>query len=117
MSGRPRRGGDDTGPPRGAASRERRIADRGRATTPVGPSRRPRGRGLPAPAGTPPGECPRMPETPVQEPPPPSPSAAEEEPLGRRLRRLVIGAPRDLEDGNLFHRLALVPLLAWVGLG
>lgn len=38
-------------------------------------------------------------------------------PLGRRLRRLVLGAPRDLEDRRLFHRLALVPLLAWVGLG
>jgi amino acid transporter len=38
-------------------------------------------------------------------------------PLGRRLRRLVLGASRDLEDQRLFHRLALVPLLAWVGLG
>ena len=58
-----------------------------------------------------------MPETPVQEAPPPSSPPEEEEPLGRRLRRLVIGAPRNLEDRTLFHRLALVPLLAWVGLG
>jgi amino acid transporter len=34
-----------------------------------------------------------------------------------RLRRLVIGRPRDLADSGLFHRLALIPFLAWVGLG
>jgi amino acid transporter len=36
---------------------------------------------------------------------------------GRRLRRLLVGRPRDLKDSRLFHRLALVPFLAWVGLG
>lgn len=34
-----------------------------------------------------------------------------------RLRRALIGPPRDLHDRRLFHRLALVPFLAWVGLG
>lgn len=34
-----------------------------------------------------------------------------------RLRRLLIGPPRDLHDRSLFHRIALIPLLAWVGLG
>jgi len=34
-----------------------------------------------------------------------------------RLGRVVFGAPRDLEDQHLFHRLALIPFLAWVGLG
>lgn len=34
-----------------------------------------------------------------------------------RLRRLVIGPPRDIADRRLYHRLALVPLLAWIGLG
>ncbi len=34
-----------------------------------------------------------------------------------RLRRLLIGAPRDVEDRSIFHKLALVPLLAWIGLG
>ena len=34
-----------------------------------------------------------------------------------RLKRLLIGGPRDLEDRRLFHRLSLIPLLAWVGLG
>ena len=27
------------------------------------------------------------------------------------------GPPRDLADKSIFHRIALVPLLAWVGLG
>jgi len=34
-----------------------------------------------------------------------------------RVRRLLIGRPRDLSDRSLFHRLSLIPLLAWVGLG
>ena len=55
-------------------------------------------------------------------PPPPSPeseeSANEERPsLARRLRRLIVGRPRDLAESGLFHRLALIPFLAWVGLG
>jgi amino acid transporter len=36
---------------------------------------------------------------------------------GRRLRRALFGGPKDLADRRLFHRLALVPFLAWVGLG
>ena len=35
----------------------------------------------------------------------------------KRLRRALFGRPRDLHDRQLFHRLALVPFLAWVGLG
>ncbi len=34
-----------------------------------------------------------------------------------RLGRKLIGAPRDLTDRSLFHRLSLIPFLAWVGLG
>ncbi len=34
-----------------------------------------------------------------------------------RLRHALFGKPRDLEDTRLFHRLALIPFLAWVGLG
>ncbi|HEY2824135.1 MAG TPA: APC family permease [Gemmatimonadales bacterium] len=37
--------------------------------------------------------------------------------LSRRLWRVVVGAPRSLADTGLIHRLSLVPLLAWVGLG
>ncbi|MFI5280083.1 MAG: APC family permease [Gemmatimonadales bacterium] len=35
----------------------------------------------------------------------------------QQLRRLLVGKPRDLQDSGLFHRLALIPFLAWVGLG
>jgi amino acid transporter len=34
-----------------------------------------------------------------------------------RLRRVIVGKPRDLRDSRLFHRLSLIPFLAWVGLG
>lgn len=34
-----------------------------------------------------------------------------------RTWRWLVGRPRDLTDRNLFHRLALIPFLAWVGLG
>jgi amino acid transporter len=37
--------------------------------------------------------------------------------FGGRMRRVLIGKPRDLRDQSLFHRLALIPFLAWVGLG
>jgi amino acid transporter len=52
------------------------------------------------------------PEAPPSRPPP-------EEPPGwaGKLRRVVVGAPRDLADKGLFHRLSLIPFLAWVGLG
>src|SRR5262245_44762657 len=35
----------------------------------------------------------------------------------RRMKRAVLGAPRSLADSALFHRLSLIPFLAWVGLG
>ncbi len=35
----------------------------------------------------------------------------------RRIRRVLFGKPRDLQDQRLFHRLSLIPFLAWVGLG
>ncbi len=37
--------------------------------------------------------------------------------LRRRVRRAVIGSPRSLSDRGLFHKVSLVALLAWVGLG
>jgi amino acid transporter len=37
--------------------------------------------------------------------------------LFTRVRRAVVGQPRDLKDRSLFHRLSLVAFLAWVGLG
>jgi amino acid transporter len=44
-------------------------------------------------------------------------SHREKPPVADRLKRLVIGQPRDLGDRSLFHRLSLLPFLAWVGLG
>lgn len=34
-----------------------------------------------------------------------------------RLRRWLLGNPRDLADKSIFHQLSLIPFLAWVGLG
>jgi amino acid transporter len=39
------------------------------------------------------------------------------ETMTRRIRRFLVGKPRDLRDSRLFHRLSLIPFLAWVGLG
>ena len=33
------------------------------------------------------------------------------------MKRLVLGAPRDLRDPRTFHTISLIALLAWVGLG
>ena len=34
-----------------------------------------------------------------------------------RVRRRLIGAPRDLQDHTIFHKISLIPVLAWIGLG
>ncbi len=37
---------------------------------------------------------------------------------GRRsLRRILLGAPRDIHDPRTYHHVSLIALLAWVGLG
>jgi len=55
-------------------------------------------------------------------PPVPGPDATlpapdEHPPFTARLKRFLFGGPRDLGDRRLFHRLSLIPFLAWVGLG
>ena len=40
-----------------------------------------------------------------------------EEPLPQKIRRTLIGRPKNIKDPSLFHKLALIPLLAWIGLG
>jgi hypothetical protein len=53
----------------------------------------------------------------------PPPKTAASGPLAlrqswlRRWKHTLIGAPRDLRDRSVFHQLALIPVLAWVGLG
>ena len=37
--------------------------------------------------------------------------------VGRKIKRTLIGKPRDIKDPSLFHKLALIPVLAWIGLG
>ena len=44
-------------------------------------------------------------------------SPEHDETLLKKARRAVIGAPRDIRDSSLFHKLSLIPLLAWIGLG
>lgn len=34
-----------------------------------------------------------------------------------RLRQILFGAPRDLRDPSVFHKISLIAFLAWVGLG
>ncbi len=48
---------------------------------------------------------------PSSEPPPPRPRPAQ------RLKRLLLGGPKDLQDPHLFRHISLVAFLAWVGLG
>jgi len=43
---------------------------------------------------------------------------SDEQPtLLEKVRQTVVGAPRNIKDPSIFHKLSLVPLLAWVGLG
>ncbi len=37
--------------------------------------------------------------------------------IGRKIKRTLIGGPRDIKDPSLFHKIALIPILAWIGLG
>src|SRR5260370_39589360 len=46
------------------------------------------------------------------EPPPPVRTST-----AARIKRLLLGRPRDLQDPQLFRHVSLVAFLAWVGLG
>ncbi len=35
----------------------------------------------------------------------------------QRIRRLIIGPPRDVTDPEIFHHVSLIAFLAWIGLG
>jgi len=37
--------------------------------------------------------------------------------IGSRVRRALLGAPRDALDPHAFHKLSLIAFLAWIGLG
>ncbi|MHB8930850.1 MAG: APC family permease [Melioribacteraceae bacterium] len=42
---------------------------------------------------------------------------AEQESSSTRVKHLIFGAPRNINDPHIFHKLALIPVLAWIGLG
>lgn len=44
-------------------------------------------------------------------------SSNQKKSLFAQLKQFVIGNPKDVHDKSLFHRLSLIPFLAWVGLG
>jgi len=37
--------------------------------------------------------------------------------LFAKLRRRLIGPPRDIHEPSIFHKISLIPVLAWIGLG
>src|SRR5512142_3294890 len=45
------------------------------------------------------------------------PTPADGTPRARPLRHLLFGKPRDIEDPRTYHSIALIAVLAWVGLG
>jgi amino acid transporter len=47
----------------------------------------------------------------------PLPLPPETNSLTQRIRRVLVGGPRNLRDSRLFHSISLIPFLAWVGLG
>jgi amino acid transporter len=54
---------------------------------------------------------------PTMDPGPEPPLPPERERGFRRVRRAVLGGPKNLQDPQLFHSLSLAAFLAWVGLG
>ena len=57
---------------------------------------------------------------PQPEEPPKSSSSAEvgvDESRVDRMWRRLLGRPRNVDDPNVFHTMALIPFLAWIGLG
>lgn len=41
----------------------------------------------------------------------------DEQSLFTKIRRRIVGGPLDVEEPSLFHKLSLIPLMAWIGLG
>ena len=37
--------------------------------------------------------------------------------VSTRIKHILFGAPRNVNDPKIFHKLALIPILAWIGLG
>src|SRR5437588_2233115 len=56
---------------------------------------------------------------PIPSPAPVAPASNQARPptVVQRIRRILFGPPRKLEEAGLFHKVSLVAVLAWVGLG
>ena len=47
-----------------------------------------------------------------------SPDNGNEQPnILVRIWRAIVGAPKQIRDPHLFHKMSLIPILAWIGLG
>jgi hypothetical protein len=46
--------------------------------------------------------------------PEPSPNGVH---LGKKVSRKLFGPARNIRDPSIFHKISLIPILAWIGLG
>jgi amino acid transporter len=46
-----------------------------------------------------------------------SSEAGHEQTFLARLRRKLLGKPRDINEPSIFHKISLIPIMAWIGLG
>jgi len=44
-------------------------------------------------------------------------NSQSEENFIRKILHAIIGAPKQVKDPNIFHKMSLIPVLAWIGLG
>jgi amino acid transporter len=47
----------------------------------------------------------------------PTETTTESSSIFLKLVRAIMGAPKHLKDPHLFHKISLIPILAWIGLG
>ncbi|HNS15051.1 MAG TPA: APC family permease [Syntrophorhabdaceae bacterium] len=41
----------------------------------------------------------------------------QQHPLFEKIKHTIIGTPHNINEPSIFHRLSLIPILAWIGLG
>jgi amino acid transporter len=46
-----------------------------------------------------------------------SSNSQAEENVATKILHAIIGGPKQVKDPNIFHKMSLIPLLAWIGLG
>src|SRR2546430_17124503 len=63
-------------------------------------------------------EQPAPQQAPSSIPPPAGPETPPQPPTSwQKLKRILLGGPKDIQDPHLLHALSLAAFLAWVGLG